>query len=319
MLDEAFAGSSPRVRGKPRREATPRCDGGLIPARAGKTSPGAVQLGGRGAHPRACGENWGGRRTQALRRGSSPRVRGKLRALLPPPPLDRLIPARAGKTSRSAIRCPPGWAHPRACGENVLRPVVTAASVGSSPRVRGKLGHILGGHVERGLIPARAGKTPVVGSPRTCSGAHPRACGENGGRDPRDGAAQGSSPRVRGKRERFADRRCDLRLIPARAGKTVRHGAGEGRSAAHPRACGENSVDRERALAVRGSSPRVRGKHFLTWAFTVRVGRILETLEPSAFSGSYSFPGARANGGQRRAHRRGLCTGPALGRPLGAS
>jgi len=63
----------------------------------------------------------------------------------------------------------------------------------------------------------------------------------------------------------------------------------------------------------------VRGKHFLTWAFTVRVGRILETLEPSAFSGSYSFPGARANGGQRRAHRRGLCTGPALGRPLGAS
>ena len=57
MLDEAFAGSSPRVRGKPRRSCCSMDNRGLIPACAGKTNRPAVREALQGAHPRVCGEN----------------------------------------------------------------------------------------------------------------------------------------------------------------------------------------------------------------------------------------------------------------------
>ena len=149
--------------------------------------------------------------------------------------------------------------------------------------------------------------------------AHPRVCGENMFVTSITFTAKGSSPRVRGKLEGLQFGVDFEGLIPACAGKTQYGETLEDGTQAHPRVCGENVGNVFSDNSDEGSSPRVRGKHFLTWAFTAQAGQILETLEPSAFSGSYSFPGARANGGQRRAHRRGLCTGPALGRPLGAS
>ena len=211
----------------------------------------------------------------------------------------RLIPARAGKTGSLLLMTLNWTAHPRACGENFDSCCRCCFRCGSSPRVRGKPRRVPEAVARQRLIPARAGKTPTAISNRTGSAAHPRACGENYGHQVTPGYRGGSSPRVRGKRTQFLIKFFLLRLIPARAGKTESMGV---------------SLDQ-----FWGSSPRVRGKHFLTWAFTAQAGQILETLEPSAFSGSYSFPGARANGGQRRAHRRGLCTGPALGRLLGAS
>ena len=51
------AGSSPRVRGKPPRLGAAATEAGLIPARAGKTLDLEGAVGGRGPHPRACGEN----------------------------------------------------------------------------------------------------------------------------------------------------------------------------------------------------------------------------------------------------------------------
>ena len=129
----------------------------------------------------------------------------------------------------------------------------------------------------------------------------------------------GSSPRVRGKLHNTAIVQYGMRLIPARAGKTGYVRVVRRKNEAHPRACGENVGAGHEGGVDGGSSPRVRGKHFLTWAFIAQAGRILETLEPYAFSESYSFPGARANGGRCRARLRDPCTGPALGRPLGAS
>ena len=70
----------------------------------------------------------------------------------------------------------------------------------------------------------------------------------------------GSSPRVRGKRRQDRARRCNLRLIPARAGKTHEHGVAVVDDGAHPRACGENDAAPVRVRAMFGSSPRVRGK-----------------------------------------------------------
>ena len=91
--------------------------------------------------------------------GSSPRVRGKHPGRLRHHHQQRLIPARAGKTSILVMRSANMWAHPRACGENGGEHVGVFVAEGSSPRVRGK--HLLedcADLLDR-LIPARAGKT----------------------------------------------------------------------------------------------------------------------------------------------------------------
>ena len=54
---------------------------------------------------------------------------------------------------------PPGWAHPRACGENERIGRNDYRLAGSSPRVRGKLRAAQVGVRMSRLIPARAGKT----------------------------------------------------------------------------------------------------------------------------------------------------------------
>ena len=172
--------------------------------------------------------------------GSSPRGRGKP---LPDPlnaVLHRLIPARAGKTIY--LR---GWfvvcaAHPRAGGENFTRVAWATVGAGSSPRGRGKRHQRLTLVQHTRLIPARAGKTsPNRGA--TCkTWAHPRAGGENGGGGGGGLGAFGSSPRGRGKRRMVLTTGWPVRLIPARAGKTIKTIIGAAKTAAHPRAGGEN-------------------------------------------------------------------------------
>ena len=253
-------GSSPRVRGKLEDVSAQSAEVRLIPARAGKTTCTTRRSVGAWAHPRACGENGIRKQPETRFWGSSPRVRGKLRegdhAGLPA----RLIPARAGKTSRS--RCGPRstGAHPRACGENGLDEWPGAPAEGSSPRVRGKL--FVGALDQFGLrlIPARAGKTPCPPSPTRPPAAHPRACGENVEEIGYPVPCAGSSPRVRGKPAPGRARRDMEGLIPARAGKTSRSVRGCGSGRAHPRACGENVADLEEETSPDGSSPRVRGK-----------------------------------------------------------
>ena len=98
------SGSSPRVRGKPRRHVT--ADGAIriIPARAGQTCMVPKQGRIRSDHPRACGANRGcgcGERTPS---GSSPRVRGKHVSFAAGQSGGRIIPARAGQTLMFAVR-----------------------------------------------------------------------------------------------------------------------------------------------------------------------------------------------------------------------
>ena len=131
-------GSSPRVRGKPKRLAHKSDVSRIIPARAGQTSGSVNVILYSPDHPRACGANawilWQGDNLY----GSSPRVRGKPRIRSHRQQNHRIIPARAGQTNSTS-----NWTfgradHPRACGAN---PAVTSDSnsrSGSSPRVRGK-------------------------------------------------------------------------------------------------------------------------------------------------------------------------------------
>ena len=97
--------------------------------------------------------------TATAAEGSSPRVRGKLTALMFDTIRLRLIPARAGKTSTSPTPSRSRSAHPRACGENHALLVNDPNALGSSPRVRGKPAGLVGHVVQSRLIPARAGKT----------------------------------------------------------------------------------------------------------------------------------------------------------------
>ena len=116
--NRGVTGSSPRGRGK-HHGGRPRAQGRrLIPARAGKTPGNLLRENTPKAHPRAGGENVMNCFRASLSAGSSPRGRGKPELAHPGPVDERLIPARAGKTTRGQGRppCPP--AHPRAGGEN---------------------------------------------------------------------------------------------------------------------------------------------------------------------------------------------------------
>ena len=124
--------------------------------------------------------------------------------------------------------------------------------------------------------------------------AHPRVGGENGRRQSDRGADLGSSPRGRGKQDGNRKPRSKSRLIPAWAGKTSDLQGHEAGRKAHPRVGGENTVNALRNLRDEGSSPRGRGKHFLTCAFIERIGQILETLELAVSSESYTLSAAYA-------------------------
>ena len=151
-------------------------------------------------------------------------------------------------------------AHPRVCGENSRAAQSSAATLGSSPRVRGKHRRLPQPHRERGLIPACAGKTRWRPWAPTRATAHPRVCGENGRMGGTPGRPSGSSPRVRGKLGEREGGEVGPGLIPACAGKTRRHAAASDRARAHPRVCGENRRGTSSPLSGCGSSPRVRGK-----------------------------------------------------------
>ena len=91
-------GSSPRGRGKLISTVVGVISGRLIPAWAGKTSPGTRSTTRRSAHPRVGGENSPPSRIDAGQAGSSPRGRGKRDVNLRARGEVRLIPAWAGKT-----------------------------------------------------------------------------------------------------------------------------------------------------------------------------------------------------------------------------
>ena len=130
------------------------------------------------------------------------------------------------------------------------------------------------------LTPAYAGKTAFKRSKRSTMAAHPRVCGEDfkhGG----DGTqAEGSPPRMRGRRHRHsavlpapgltprmrgrpnsaASRRKSNGLTPAYAGKTSSLIASVSNMRAHPRVCGEDRIRRRPGANQMGSPPRMRGR-----------------------------------------------------------
>ena len=172
-------GSPPRMRGKGFEPPAPRLGVWITPAHAGKSGQSIV--------------------VQWSSNGSPPRMRGK--GFEPPAP--RLgvwiTPAHAGKRPCPQPHACPPWDHPRACGEKMRSQMYMVPTLGSPPRMRGKVHPVRIGVGLGGITPAHAGKStlrcPAVRSLQD----HPRACGEKSNSGLLGPVELGSPPRMRGK------------------------------------------------------------------------------------------------------------------------
>ena len=257
-------GTSPRVRGKPLSCVASRSEGRYIPACAGEAAERAPATVTRQVHPRVCG---GSDRREGLLeclRGTSPRVRGKLRHARGGRVRWGYIPACAGEAA-VIVRCLSSHrVHPRVCGGSSWYEGEAGATGGTSPRVRGKPCPVLSAVEHQRYIPACAGEARTALVPTMASGVHPRVCGGSLGGRRRFGVAgeprAGTSPRVRGKLDAFIAAPADLGYIPACAGEASRSDRRHPHLQVHPRVCGGSQLPFDLDRAKKGTSPRVRGK-----------------------------------------------------------
>ena len=152
-------GPSPLTRGKHSLAAPNAPPGGLIPAHAGKTLVSGPECSTGRAHPRSRGENAPHAVPVEFGHGSSPLTRGKLVEGARLFDVVGLIPAHAGKTTRSGESWSDPPAHPRSRGENTRSVFTCCSATGSSPLTRGKPEDELVAGLSDRLIPAHAGKT----------------------------------------------------------------------------------------------------------------------------------------------------------------
>ena len=213
-------GSSPRMRGTPRRHASHRGGVGIIPAYAGNTITLSAMHEAYWDHPRVCGEHATGASTQVNCTGSSPRMRGT--PVVPPayPTFTGIIPAYAGNTVSARMLRHSARDHPRICGEHIAKNLTTGEVKGSSPHMRGT--RIRPPEYARtlGIIPAYAGNTPPCPGRAAIHWDHPRICGEHVQTADCEGVQAGSSPHMRGTPGRHRYRPHSPGIIPAYAGNT---------------------------------------------------------------------------------------------------
>ena len=103
---------------------------------------------------------------------------------------------------------------------------------------------------------------------------HPRVCGEHRVLILMGLFITGSSPRMRGARQRIKPKIRTLGIIPAYAGSTRRGTQRWSLARDHPRVCGEHDLFGKRQWCVKGSSPRMRGALLYVANVLVRLGII---------------------------------------------
>ena len=193
--------------------------------------------------------------------GSSPLARGLPVTLLRTQLERRIIPARAGFTGLrvGARRAVPD--HPRSRGVYSPRSPTRRPTKGSSPLARGLRPTGRSAPFLTGIIPARAGFTPVIRMMTRPRPDHPRSRGVYAGRTQPGRMSEGSSPLARGLRVRGCVCAREWRIIPARAGFTG--GAIPAGEAGwdHPRSRGVYTLSIPPREVCYGSSPLARGLH----------------------------------------------------------
>ena len=215
-------GSSPRVRGTRRRAPLAVALARFIPACAGNSAIQCRVTSQTTVHPRVCGELVEADAYLVDDSGSSPRVRGTPARRRCVHAHWRFIPACAGNSVDASINVVTQTVHPRVCGELSRVNVARISFTGSSPRVRGTLGRVLGCSRSNRFIPACAGNSPTLSAIGGLLAVHPRVCGELDAMVLRLRFPAGSSPRVRGTRTQGAPAHAADRFIPACAGNSSR-------------------------------------------------------------------------------------------------
>ena len=119
------AGSPPRVRERQSDVAIFYAVDGITPACAGKTAPFSSISQPRRDHPRVCGKDPPKRLYQPPHPGSPPRVRERLSRKAFPCVEHRITPACAGKTSQADLYTLVSEDHPRVCGKDQIRNLVS--------------------------------------------------------------------------------------------------------------------------------------------------------------------------------------------------
>ena len=237
-------GSSPHVRGTPFLRGASLIYGRFIPACAGNTSKDLQGAAGCAVHPRMCGEHETGEGMPNSNSGSSPHVRGTQSVRTRNTLRLRFIPACAGNTifivSVASVRS----VHPRMCGEHLAILLPLTPTNGSSPHVRGTRPFLEISTPQQRFIPACAGNTVLKKSDGLCAAVHPRMCGEHEYTMYSVNAVAGSSPHVRGTRQRVRGGHRELRFIPACAGNTWIRAIRKFGRPVHPRMCGEHEYPR---------------------------------------------------------------------------
>ena len=171
-------GSSPRVRGTPRRSRLRGTVCRFIPACAGNAVPSRLPRLAAPVHPRVCGERGNRSNDMKANYGSSPRVRGTRRGGARPGRLERFIPACAGNADTWIRAGTAGSVHPRVCGERLMGLIREYYPNGSSPRVRGTHQPAVLDRRAWRFIPACAGNASRRSCRPTRRSVHPRVCGE---------------------------------------------------------------------------------------------------------------------------------------------
>ena len=214
-------GSSPLARGLLSSYPQLLLAPGIIPARAGFTSCRTWRRSTRRDHPRSRGVY--GRRTGARcpSTGSSPLARGLREVFGDLPPVNGIIPARAGFTSTRRARPSPPLDHPRSRGVYETFGIAYQRDAGSSPLARG-LHEVAKPTAEAvGIIPARAGFTCGRHRCGPGSGDHPRSRGVYATSAAVRTCSPGSSPLARGLLADGDQQTGTRGIIPARAGFTA--------------------------------------------------------------------------------------------------
>ena len=191
--------------------------------------------------------------------GSSPRMRGTVRASRRQSRTGRFIPAHAGNSAAPHGVHAAHSVHPRACGEQIEDMEFVDDFDGSSPRMRGTGRRINTLDQKERFIPAHAGNRGSARFATDARSVHPRACGEQSRPRARNRPDAGSSPRMRGTASGDLTVRSSMRFIPAHAGNSLPPRLLAHHHPVHPRACGEQWIRIYGTFPSSGSSPRMRG------------------------------------------------------------
>ena len=211
---------------------------GIIPARAGFTVAELPDAAIVRDHPRSRGVYMLWRPSARSRTGSSPLTRGLQVRTTTMSHSARIIPARAGFTRPPRRSCDHAQDHPRSRGVYPMTPRAGGTLAGSSPLARGLHQHPPHGQAARGIIPARAGFTASASTCARTTRDHPRSRGVYAATRPTRPTCSGSSPLARGLPGRLHPAGGQRRIIPARAGFTVRSRLPVSSSKDHPRSRG---------------------------------------------------------------------------------